>query len=127
MSQDVKRSVRVAGRVREELSVLLRDLSDPRLAGVLITRVEASDDLSFLKVFVRCDTGADSSRQRGLQRGLEAATGRLRRDLTRNVGLRVAPQLRFLYDEGIDAQLRVEELLHEIARERSSGGESGSG
>jgi ribosome-binding factor A len=119
MTTEVKRSMRVAGRVREELSLLLRNLSDPRIVGVLITRVEASDDLSFLRVFVRCDQGADALRQKALLRGLEAASGRLRRDVTRSVGLRVAPQLRFMYDEGIDAQLRVEELLHEIARERS--------
>ncbi len=118
MTTEVKRSMRVANRVREELAGLLRSLSDPRIAGVLITRVEASDDLSFLRVFVRCDQGADAIRQKGLLKGLEAANGRLRRDVTRNVGLRVAPQLRFMYDEGIDAALRVEELLHEIARER---------
>jgi ribosome-binding factor A len=38
--------------------------------------------------------------------------------VTRSVGLRVAPGFRFLYDEGIDAQHRIEELLKEIEKER---------
>lgn len=116
MTTEVKRSMRVAERMREELSMLLRGLSDPRISGVLVTRVEVSDDLSFARVFVRKDLGAGEGEQRALLRGLEAASGRLRRDATRAVGLRVAPQLRFQYDQGIDAQHRIEELLSEIKK-----------
>ncbi len=118
MTTEVKRSQRVAGRVREEVALLLRDLSDPRLVGALVTRVEVTDDLSFVRVFVRRDLGADELEKRELLKALERASGRIRRDVTRNVGLRVAPGFRFLYDEGIDAQQRVEELLSEIERER---------
>ena len=122
MTTDVKRSMRVAERMREELSIQLRGLSDPRIVGVVVTRVEVSDDLSFVRVLVRRDVGADEVDRKALLRGLEAASGRVRRDVTRAVGLRVAPQLRFQYDEGIDAQHRVEELLQEIAKDRPPGG-----
>lgn len=119
MTTEVKRSMRVATRMREELSLLLRGLSDPRLAGVVVTRVEVTDDLSFVRAFVRRELGANEAEQRALLRGLEAASRRLRRDATRAVGLRAAPQLRFLYDAGIDAQERVEELLREIKDDSS--------
>ncbi|MBK6520392.1 MAG: 30S ribosome-binding factor RbfA [Polyangiaceae bacterium] len=118
MTTEVKRSQRVGERVREELALLLRTLSDPRIAGVVVTRVEISDDLSFVRAFVRRDAGASEAEQKSLLRGLEAASGRIRRDVTRSVGLRVAPGFRFLYDEGIDAQHRIEELLKEIEKER---------
>lgn len=120
MTTEVKRSKRVAERIREEMSMLLRGLSDPRLAGVLVTRVEVTDDLSFCRIYVRRDLGADEKDKRALLKGLEAAGGRLRRDLVKAIALRTAPALKFFYDEGIDAQTRVEELLREIQKERES-------
>ncbi len=48
-----KRSQRVASRMREELTLLLRDMNDPRLVAPVITRVDLTDDLSFARIFVR--------------------------------------------------------------------------
>lgn len=129
MTTDNKRSKRVAERAREEISLLLRTLSDPRLHGVVVTRVEVTDDLSFARVYFRQYEGASEGDRKIILRGLDAASGRIRRDVARALGLRVAPTFRFLYDEGIDAQHRIEELLREIATERepaSSGAPSGS-
>ncbi|AUX45611.1 ribosome-binding factor A [Sorangium cellulosum] len=122
MSGMVKRATRVAERLREDLSSLLRELSDPRLTGVLVSRVEITDDLQSARIYVRNELGVeDAASRRALLKGLEAASGRLRRDVARTMGLRVVPTLRFFYDEGIDAQRRVEDLLREI--KDGSGGE----
>jgi ribosome-binding factor A len=51
---------------------------------------------------------------------LGRAAGMLRREVTQRLGLRFAPQLRFLYDEGLDQTTRVEELLAEIEAEKRS-------
>lgn len=121
MSREVKRSARVGERMREELAMMVRNLRDPRVAGALVTRVELTDDLSFARIYVRKDVGADDeAERRSLVKGLESAAGKLRGDLTRALGLRVAPGLRFAYDEGIDHQTRVEEILREIANEPKS-------
>lgn len=118
MSREVKRSARVAERMRVELALLLRNLRDPRVTGALVTRIDLTDDLSFARIYVRKDIGADDeASRRSIVKGLESASGKLRGDLTRALGLRVAPGLRFHYDEGIDHQSRVEELLREIADE----------
>jgi ribosome-binding factor A len=119
MTTEVKRSQRVGERVRQEVSLLLRSLNDPRILGAVVTRVEVTDDLSYVRVFVRREEGADEAAKKSLLKGLDAASGRVRRDVTRNVGLRVAPGFKFLYDDGIDAQHRVEELLREIEAEKS--------
>ncbi len=124
-SSTPKRSVRVAERVREEIArALARDLSDPRLTQVVITRVEMPDDLSLARVWVRAATGGDdpAGRERLLS-GLIAASGLLRKKVGQSVGLRRAPELRFYYDEGQDASSRVEELLHEIERDRGAKGD----
>jgi ribosome-binding factor A len=121
MSREVKRSARVAERMREELAMMLRSLRDPRVVGALVTRIDLTDDLSFARIYVRKDIGADDeAERRSLVKGLESAAGKLRGDLTRALGLRVAPGLRFHYDEGIDHQTRVEEILREIAGEPKS-------
>lgn len=120
MTTEVKRSQRVGERVRQEVSLLLRTLNDPRILGAVVTRVEVTDDLSYVRVFVRRDEGADEAAKKSLLKGLDAASGRIRRDVTRNVGLRVAPGFKFLYDDGIDAQHRVEELLREIKAEKDT-------
>ncbi|HTJ81432.1 MAG TPA: 30S ribosome-binding factor RbfA [Polyangiaceae bacterium] len=111
----MKRSSRVGERMREEVSKELRSLSDPRVLGVVVTRVELTDDLAFCRVFVRRDVGADASAQKTLMRGLESAQGRVRREVSRSLALRTAPELRFVYDSGIDHQTRVEEILREIS------------
>jgi ribosome-binding factor A len=118
----VKRSARVAERVREEIATALsRDLEDPRLAHVVVTRVEMPDDLQLARVMVRLATGGDDpvGRKRALA-GLKAASGHLRTRVGRALGLRRTPELQFQYDEGQDASTRIEELLMEIKRDRST-------
>ena len=117
----VKRSVRVAERVREEIArALARDLSDPRLTNAVVTRVEMPDDLSLAKVYVRLAIGGEEEPARArVVAGLNAAKGLLRKGIGKSVGLRRAPELRFQYDEGQDASLRIEEILHEIEKDRT--------
>jgi ribosome-binding factor A len=118
----VKRSARVAERVREEVArAIARDLGDPRLLHAVVTGVEMPDDLSLARIRVRLAAGGDdpSARTR-LLAGLDAAKGILRKRVGQAVGLRRAPELRFQYDEGQDASQRIEELLHEIEDERRS-------
>jgi ribosome-binding factor A len=116
----VKRSVRVAERVREEIArALVRDLSDPRLVHAVVTRVEMPDDLSIARVWVRLAAGGSDEPSRvRLLAGLSAARGLLRKQVGKSVGLRRAPELRFQYDEGQDASARIEEILHEIKTEK---------
>lgn len=116
----VKRAVRVAEQVREQIALALsRDLSDPRLTHAIVIRVEMPDDLSLAKVMVRLGAGGDdrAARERALA-GFRAASGLLRKKLGKSLGLRRTPELRFLYDEGLDASDAVEKLLQEIARDR---------
>lgn len=112
---DVKRSVRVAERVRQEIAQAIdREFEDPRLRRVVVTRVEVSDDLQHARVLVRLShDDAPKERERALS-GLRSAAAILRRRIGRNLDLRRTPELKFFFDEGQDAQARIEELLAEI-------------
>ena len=116
----VKRSVRVAERVREEIARLLaRELSDPRLAHAMITEVTMPDDLQSARVKVRLAAGGhDGANRKRLLDGLRAAGGLIRKSVGRSLALRHSPEIRFEYDEGQDARDRIEELLAEIKKEK---------
>lgn len=119
-----KRSVRLGEQLKTALADLLaREVSDPRLAGVIVSRVELTDDLGLLSVHVRMlprndGTGDEEKTRSAAMRALERASGMFRRELGARVKTRVVPQIRFFYDEGQDRQARVEELLREIETER---------
>ncbi len=113
-----KRPVRVAARVQEELAVLLaRTVRDPRVAGAMVTGVDVTPDLLDARVRVRLPTSDDPAARKALLAGLRSASGVLRRELGARLGLRNAPRLAFFYDESIEKQRRIDEILDEIARE----------
>jgi ribosome-binding factor A len=118
---EVKRATRVAERLREELSNVVRELGDPRILGVMISRVELTDDLQSARVYVRHATSSGGPEVKALLRGLEAASGKLRKETARAMKLRYAPTLRFYYDEAPDKMDRIEELLREVKDSKSEG------
>lgn len=121
-SEQGTRVRRVEEGVREALaSLLASEVKDPGAAGVVVTRVEMSKDLKSARVHVRLlEGGDDAARRQAAIEALGRASGMLRREVTQELGLRYAPQLRFLYDEGLDNTSRVEQLLAEIEAERRS-------
>lgn len=114
-----KRSVRVGGQLKVALAELLGRVSDPRLAGIVVTRVDLTDDLALLTARVRMLEGGDDEKTRNAtMRALDRASGMLRREIAKRVKTRIVPELRFFYDEGQDHTTRVEALLREIAIEK---------
>jgi ribosome-binding factor A len=120
MSEDGRRTLRVAGLVQSHLTTALaRELGDPELATLVVTHVDVSADLSIVTARIRRLSIEDGpeARQSVLTR-LRRATPRLRRALGPALKLRRVPDLRFIYDTGEDARGRVDALLAEIEREK---------
>jgi ribosome-binding factor A len=115
MKSDGKRAVRVAERVREELaSLLMHEVRDPRVQGVVVSRVSMTDDLRIVNVGVRSLVAEDGPSRDNLLEGLRHASSLLRREVTRRAGLRYAPEFRFSFDEGQDRATAIERVLEEI-------------
>ena len=119
---EASRPVRVAAQLRQEVARLIgRDLADPRLEGLVVSNAWISADLRLAKVFFRIATTSEGTeleaRRKDASIALERASGRVRKAVTARLGLRVAPELRFVYDEGQDARNRIEQLLDEVKRE----------
>ena len=104
---------RVADQIRSELATLLvREVHDPGIGFVTLTRVQVSPDLQVARVLytVLGDTKARESSAKALGR---AATF-LRRQIGSRLRLKRTPELRFVYDDSVAGQDRIEQLLNEI-------------
>jgi ribosome-binding factor A len=120
---EVKRSVRVGERLREELATLLsREVQDPRVKDVIVTLVDMTADLQLARIKVRLAVDDVPARRKALLQGLESASGMLRRVLGKKLQLRYAPQLVFHYDEAPEKRTRIDELLDEIHRAPKASG-----
>jgi ribosome-binding factor A len=112
MSQG-SRPDRVADQLRSELATLLaRDVHDPGVGFVTLTRVHVSADLQSARVHYTAL--GDESAKKNSARALERAVPFLRRQIGSRLRLKRVPALTFVYDESIAGQDRIEQLLHEL-------------
>jgi ribosome-binding factor A len=115
MSQG-SRPDRVADQIRGELGQLLaREVHDPGIGFVTITRVQVSPDIQQARVFYTA-LGNDEAR-RNSDRALGRAIPFLRRQIGARLRLKRVPELKFLYDESIAGQDRIEQLLRDLHSE----------
>ena len=67
-----------------------------------------------------CTTPTRRSTRRDFLKGLESATPWMRGQLAIRCGLRVVPELLFIYDDSPERAARIDALLRQIAAERAS-------
>ena len=104
---------RVAEQIRGELALLLtREVHDPGIGFVTLTRVQISPDLQVARVFYTAL--GDGTARKNSARALDRAAPFLRRQIGSRLRLKRVPELKFLYDESIAGQDRIEQLLNDI-------------
>ncbi len=107
------RPQRVGDVIRAELAALLaREVRDPVVRRVAVTRVRMTRDLELARVYYTILP--DGSDARDVRRALRRARPFLKRQLGR-IGLRHVPELTFLHDDAVEEQDRIARLLDEIA------------
>lgn len=112
MSNDFKRTDRVAEMIQRKLSQLIQqEIKDPRLPNfVTISGVKVAADLSHAKVYFTV-LNADVEKTTLI---LNSSASYLRTALARRVKLRTVPQLHFVYDESIEYGRRLSRLIDEV-------------
>jgi ribosome-binding factor A len=104
---------RVGDQIRAEVSQLIaRELRDPGIGFITITKVQVSPDLQHARVYYT--TLGDKAARKNTDRALERASPFMRRQLGQRLRLRRAPELEFIFDESIAHQDRIEQLLQEL-------------
>jgi ribosome-binding factor A len=110
------RPERVADQIRAEVSgMIARDLRDPGIGFITITKVQVSPDLQHARVYYT--SLGDPAARRNTGRALERASPFMRRQIGQRLRLRRTPELDFVFDESIEHQDRVEQLLQELREE----------
>ena len=105
MSEDIRRIV----------SGKMQDLKDPRINGgemLTVVRCEVANDGSFCKVYISSLEGYERAKQ--AVKGFESASGYLKREISNVLGLRKAPELKFVADDSAEYSARIFEKLKKI-------------
>lgn len=100
-----------------ELTVLLRELKDPRIDEFLsIVHIDLTNDLSYCKVYVSSLNGKEAAKES--VKGLKSASGWLKRELFKRLKLRKSPQLLFFADDSIEYGASIGQKIHDIEVKR---------
>ena len=115
------RPERVGDQIRVEITEMLaREIHDPGIGFLTITRVSMTADHQHARVYYT--SFGDDKVRRESARALERAAPYLRRQLGRRLRLRRAPEVHFFFDESIEQQDRIERIIQEIQTERAARG-----
>jgi ribosome-binding factor A len=113
------RPERVGEEILQELAVLLvREVKDPGVGFVTLTRAKVSPDLQLVRIYYTLI--GDDKAKRETHRALERATPFLRRQIANSIRLRRVPELRFEFDKSVEHQDRVEKILLDLEAERKA-------
>jgi ribosome-binding factor A len=93
-----------------------REIRDPRVGLISVTRVKLSPDLTQCQVYWSC-LGEEAER-RTTERGLQDALPSIQRAVAG------APRLVLRFDEGLEKTQRMEEIFLKIHQERAERGEA---
>ena len=112
-----RRQERLQDQIRSEVALMIsEELNDPRIGFTTVTRVELSADLGHARILVSV-LGNEQVQQSTLE-GLSSAAGYLRREITRRLGLRRAPELTLVLDHGPEEGQKIEALLEKLKKEQ---------
>ena len=114
------RAARIAALIQRVIaSNMEMQLHDKRLANVTITEVRVTNDLQIAKVYWTQlgHAGKEQGERQRAKQALEQAKGRLRSLVGAKAGLRLTPQLQFIFDEVPGEATEIEDILA-VARKR---------
>lgn len=109
---------RVGDQIRQELAELIaREVHDPGIGFLTITRVRVTPDLQNARVYYTALGDETARKETG--RALGRATPFLRRHIGKRLRLKHVPELEFFYDESIERQDRIERIMLDLQAQRA--------
>jgi ribosome-binding factor A len=92
-----------------------RELADPRLGFVTLTRVKLSPDLTQAVIHWSCL--GDGAARRKSARALSDATGLVQAVVAKAIGTRTTPEITFRYDPSLEKAGHLEEIFEKLKHE----------
>lgn len=109
------RNGRLSEDIKREISALIREeIKDPRVNGSFtsVVRTELSGDGSHCKVYISNFDGFEASKS--AVKGLESASGMIRRHISNKLRLKKCPELKFIADNSIEHSAEIAKMLEKI-------------
>ena len=98
--------------IREINNIIYREINDPRIKFVTITRVKVSSDLKYADIFVTIFN--DRKQQKKTLEGLKNATKFIRGELGKDLKIRYVPDIKFIIDKDLEQQYKLLKIITEI-------------
>ncbi len=114
-----RRQRRIEALLKERVAEIIdRDLSDPRRDLITVTRVKVDRDLQVCLVFWSV-LGGPAAQKRNAE-VLQRAARFIQQGVAPILHTRTMPRMKFVHDEGLEAQLRLDGLMNELKVERDA-------
>lgn len=109
------------------ISGMITELKDPRVKGQMLTvvRCEVTRDRSSARVYISSVEGMERAKE--AVKGLESASGLIRREVSNLLHLRKAPELKFIPDDSTEYSARISRILKELDIPKDDPTEDGEG
>lgn len=113
----IDRASRVGDEMRNTISDILRnDVKDPRIPLMTsVLEVRMSHDLSHATVYL--SVMADEKEKQDFREAIASASGFIKREVSRRISLRVAPEMHFVFDDSIEKGMRLMKLIDQTVKE----------
>ena len=105
---------RISEEVKRELSMIIRELKDPRLTKsvVSVINVNVTKDLKFAKAYISV-LGKEEV-QKDAMDALRSASGFIRKEVGRRINLRNTPEFTFVLDNSIEYGAHINQVLKNL-------------
>ncbi|MGE5842639.1 MAG: 30S ribosome-binding factor RbfA [Deltaproteobacteria bacterium] len=107
--------------LREIADLLMTRVKDPRVKKTTVTGIVVSKDLRYAKVYYSL-IGTEAELLEA-QKGLESATGFIKREVGLRMSLRYMPEIVFKHDPSLAEGDHMEKLFRRLKAEEPSGSE----
>ena len=101
--------------------IIYKEVNDPRIKFVTITRVKLSSNLASAKIYITIFN--DKENVRKCLKGLRNATSFIRHEIGKDLELRRTPEIEFLVDKEMLQQYRILEITRKIKEESNKSNE----
>jgi ribosome-binding factor A len=103
-------------KMKNEINISFRrDIADPRLTMISVTKVELTADYSQAKIY--WDT-FDASKRGDAKKAVEGISSRLRNILAKKLDMRHTPSLTFIYDSQFEDEKNITKILNEETKSK---------
>ncbi len=110
---ETERTRKVGIAIQKEFSeILQREVKDPRIGFVTVTRVKVTPDLRIANIYISI-YGSAEERERTLQ-GLESAKGYIRSLFAKRLHIKFIPEIKFFHDKSIEEGIRISEVVSKL-------------